>query len=165
MFLSEIYDVYDCVKYDSGILGTATNIYETLDANSKFERKSEYSSLTKLNTSNAVLKLFNIPNDCVVDFEFCQVDSTQYQQIFGCYLDSSWKTHFTLANIGFTLSDIGQWLKIRLSTEDGKVRLTNIDNPTQYTEKDIGSGYINRFYWISQNASELRIRNVKVYPI
>lgn len=165
--VSETYSILDCIKYDKGILDDpqTNDIYDTRDANSLLTRTSEYSKLTEVTTGNALLWLFNLPSECTVDFEFMQVDGTNSNHSIRVHNNTSYKTSFALYNLGYDSSIIGQWIKLRLTITDGSATLTSLDD-TSKTKTNTFSGTGNRWsISTTDNISELRIRNVKVYPI
>lgn len=172
MSVSKTYGVIDSVKWDKGILDDPDthDIYDNRNANRDvFTRTSEYSSLTeKVSGTSAQLWISSIPNGCVVDFEFMQVDGAYSLNNFVIYENSTYKTGLRLSWMGYTSSVIGQWIKLRIDFRtEGYFTVTDLDDPTKtYTNTNVFSGQANRLGFLtSDNTTELRIRNVKVYPI
>ena len=74
--VSETYSILDCIKYDKGILDDpqTRNIYDNVSANA-LTRTTEYTSLKEVTTgTDAVAFISDLPFECTIDFEVCQVD-------------------------------------------------------------------------------------------
>ena len=169
--LSQPLLVGDCVKYDNGILNDpqTRDIYETRSSNTSFERKSEYSEIAEITTgTNASLVLPNIPNDCVIDLELCQVNGLTSNTLFGVYQNNSYKTANNLGQVGYSSEIIGNWIKLRIDfRREGYVTYTNLEDSTKtYTNPTAFTGQANRLYFTtSDECTMFRLRNVKVYPL
>ena len=159
--VSEPSTVLDCVEYDTGIDGTATDIYETRDANSLLTRTSEYSKLTEQNTNDALLRL-NLTAPITVEFDYKRVDGLATDSLINLYDSNSYKTFFSLEGIR---GSVGQWYNLRLTIEENTATLTNLEDATK-TKTNTYSGTPNNVRWYTSNTcSEIQIRNVKVYPL
>ena len=90
------------------------------------------------------------------------------EQNFSIYQNSTYKTTFPLSNMGFNSSAIGEWHKFRIDLRtDGYVTITDLeDNTKTFTNVNAFTGTANRVGFLTNNTTtELRVRNVKVYPV
>ena len=110
----------------------------------------------------------SIPTGSVVDLELCQADGSYNDQILGFYQNTTYKTVLNLKNIGFASSVIGEWHKFRIDLRtEGYVTITDLEDPTKtFTNSNAFTGTVNRVLLLtSEGTTEIRLRNVKVYPI
>lgn len=147
---------------DTGIEGTATNIYDNVTANA-LTRTTEYTSLKEVTTGTNVLAyISNLPSAFVMDFELYQVDGPTGTGIINIYSDSTYKSYFSLSYISET---VGKWLNLRLYVSEGTAILLNKDN-LKYTRTNTFTGTANRVAFVTGgDTSELRWKNVQVHPI
>lgn len=164
--VSQPYTVYDCLKYDKGILNDSEtrDIYDSRNANSSFTRTSEYSKLTEVTSgTTATLKLSSLPTTCGIDLEYCQVDGNYSQGGMNFFDGNSYKTYISLQDMGFSTSVVGEFLNLRLTYGNGNVTLASLDDPTKTVTKEY-TGDINALTMTTNSTiTEIRIRNVKVY--
>ena len=161
---SETYSILDCTKCDTCTTSDSTKTtFDTVDANSSFTRYSEYGELTEVNTgTTALLKLSGLSSGTVVEFEVYQVDGVNTTAIFAIYSTNTYKTIFTLANLNLA---VATWHTMRLTLEDGKATLTDINN-TSSTKTNTFSGTANQLrFSTGDDNTKIRIRNLKVYPV
>ena len=172
MISSETSEVLDAVKWDKGILDDAGthDIYDVRNTNRDvFTRTNEYSSLTeKVSDTTAQLWISNIPNGCVVDLEIMQVDGEYSTNIFVISNNSTYLAGFRLSWIGYSSSVVGQWIKLRIDLRtEGYFTVTDLEDDTKtYTKANAFTGRANRVGFLTAGeCTEIRIRNVKVYPM
>lgn len=163
MPVSEAFYVLDRVKYDTGIKGTSTDIYDKRDVNSLLTRTSEYSKLTEVNSEKiATLKVSSLPPSCIIDFEICQVDGDHTDGIIGLYYDNAYKTQFRLDRLGYDSSVVGTWLSLRLTFDEGFATLTSLNDNTK-TRNQTFTGFVNQIRFLTMNTTtEIRLKNVEV---
>lgn len=152
---SEIYEVMDAKHYDRAIQSNHNDSMWNMSS-ATFTRLDDYSSLT-----NGTLWLLNLTDDCTVDFEIMQVDSTVGAGLFNVYATGG-LTYFALQHLGLTNSVIGTWLKLRLRIENGEATLSLIDDPTKSRTNSISEAP-TRLRFLINNFTELRFRNIRIY--
>ena len=162
-FVSETYSILDCIKYDKGILDDpqTRNIYDNVSANA-LTRTTEYTSLKEVTTgTDAVAFISDLPFECTIDFEVCQVDGETGNGIISVYKDNSYLHYFSISHIG---GSVGNWLKLRLTVTDGSATLTDLDNPSR-TKTQTFTGTANRIrFSTGSSISEIRWKDIKAYP-
>lgn len=156
------------MKYDTGILGTATDIYDARDSNSKFERKTEYSSLTQIDTnSRANLYISGLNTSGTIELEIKSIQSTISTLNIGLnfYNGTSYCGFFGCHQMGMTASECEDWIKLKITYEGTSFTVVNVDNPvrtvTRTTSAEINSALLT--IGINSSVSEVQIRNVKIY--
>ena len=147
---------------DTGIEGTATNIYDNVTANA-LTRTTEYTSLKEVTTgTDVVAYISSLPSAFVMDFELYQVDGATGGGIISIHSDTTYKNYFSLSHISET---VGKWLNLRLYVSEGTAILLNKDN-LKYTRTQTFTGTANRVRLSTgSDNSELRWKNVQVHPI
>ena len=163
--VSEPYEVLDCVVYDSCTLADSTKTtFDALSSASVFTRYDDYGALTEKNTgTTATLSLSSLSSPCTVDFELCGVDGSASNVSMDLYNSGSYKSFVTLANLGYSDTIIGQWVKLRMTLADGTVTVTSLDDPTKTVTKTF-TGTVNNIRWSTGGGNtEIRFKDLKVY--
>lgn len=139
IFQSETFVVSDCYKYDSGIQGTANEIWSV--SNGTLTRTSEYSELAENASQTAIAILNNIPYTSYhVEVDILQVDGTTSD--FVLQISSLDWTSLEVKK----LSKIGEWVHCSFD-------FTNL--PTDNRLRLLTNGTMTK----------LRFKNFKMYSI
>lgn len=165
-FVSETLNVWDTLKYDNGTINSHNDIWDYDSTKTVLTRYDEYSSITeKVSGTDARMYCKNLPTSATIDIELCQMDGDVSQGGLNFYSDYAYINYFALANLGYTSSILGQWVRLRVSYGNGSFTVTSLDDPTKTITKQY-TGDITSFS-PSTNATitEHRFRNMKVYSI
>ena len=157
--VSTPYPVLDALAYDTGIDGTATDIW-TVPSDTTLTRGEEYSTWKKTVTSNKYLpKSFTATSDVCFEFEVYQVTGFRTSRIIQISNSDDSSTYYA------TLQDLGglteNWVTVKLELKNGKVYLNGTDTGNTFSFTP------SKFYFILYGTSmtEIRFRNFKAYPI
>ena len=163
--VSETYSIFDCIKYDGGTINNHNDIWDTLDANSKFDRYDEYSILSETGTADAYLYLSQLPTSCVLEFEVAYVDGTMGNGFITFYDGNNYKSFFSIQILGYPVTLDTRFFKLRVTYDNGSITCTDLDN-TSKTRTNSYTGDINRMRFATgAGTTALKIRDFKVYPI
>ena len=160
--ISEPKEVLDCIKIDYGTLLNHNDIYIP-NQSTILTRYDEYSTITSASEGVNSSIPTSISGDVAVLFDLYQVDGSRTSPVIRIYNGNTYITGFHIKEIN---AYTGEWISCKLEITDTTTTLTNLNNDTQIT-KEINDTY-NRFslYKASNsNITELRFRNVLIYPI
>lgn len=172
-FVSETYNVLDCLAYDKGLSGEGNHNDSAWDMTYQycsFERGTEYSTFTSSDSSyESRINLLNIGVGSIVELEACQVNGT-YGNGFITIVDTSvgQLSYFSFQDMGYTSSNnpVGTFVKLKLEIGESSVTITSVDDPTKTKTKTYaldGTPNRVRFRSIPNSIRTIRLREVKVY--
>lgn len=158
--VSQPITVYDCTKYDKGLSGDGNHNDIWSGDTTNLSRETEYSSLKE--TSGNIAIYTGISNECTIEMEVLQVDGAITNTIIQFPNGSNVsKGTATLQHCGGTLNT---WTPIKIDLTTTKATITNLDTSNS-VEREISDDTVARFKLITSNeVTELRFRNVKIYP-
>ena len=127
-------------------------------------RYDEYSSITeKVSGTDARLYCKNLPTSAIVEIELCQIDGTLGEGGLNFYDGTSYIQYFTLANLGYTSSIIGQWVKLQVTYGNGSLTVVSLDDPTKTLTKTYNNNITSISPSTNASITEHRFRNLRVY--
>lgn len=161
--VSEIFEVLDCSAYDTGINGTANDIWDI--SNCTLTRGTEYSEISETVEYGYIrTKQANaIPKDCIMEFDYMNVDGAIGNNMFGIY--SSANQYITVINFTYLGNlSIGAWHHIKIKIENGLMTVTNTTNQTVYTlNLTIPTEKILFLFMTTNQTTKARFKNFKAY--
>lgn len=162
--VSQPYTVLDCIKWDTGIDGTATNIYLENITNT-VTRGLEYSTLKEPASSNVTARTSVPMQDMNIEIDIAQVDGTLTNACF-VFADSNYEnsSNFSLAHTGVSL---GEFVHLTIEIRSGIATVKNNKNSSTVT-RDLTNITTTTLYtglWTSSDITELRFKDFKVYPV
>lgn len=172
-FVSEIYEVFDCLKYDDDVTPVADSIWELgNNGNAQLTRQNGYSNLSEIEIRSDADAwcLTQIVHSCAIEFD-AQVICTGYTASF-CQLGQSANatTILQIALSNFNISD-NNWHHFKFTINgDGKL-LTYIDNSSTPITLNMASTYdpsgslYFRFRTSGPAITEINFKGFKVYSI
>ena len=165
IFVSEIFEVLDCSAYDTGINGTANDIWDI--SNCTLTRGEEYSEISETVEYGYIrTKQANaIPKDCIIEFDYMNIDGAISNNMFGIY--SSANQYITVINFSYLGNlSIGAWHHIKIKIENNRMTVTNNTNSTVYTrDLTISTSKILFLFLTTGDTTKTRFKNFKAYPV
>ena len=152
---SETYELIDCTKYDTGVTGTATNIYYGTNVN-LLTRGSEYSEITQTSDTQFIYVL--ISDNCCIEFDAnVNVDNTV--PFISLTNDGTVVAQKTQNNLG-TVDDT--WIHYKIEITDGTAVFS-----TDYSQTTSSSTVtnFNRIRLRKGSGETFKFKDFKVYPI
>ena len=161
--VSQPVEVLDCLQYDTGIEGSATNIY-TL-TNMTRTPNGEYTVFEETNNT-AYAKITDIPFDTAIEFDVYCPDGGTTTAVF--YLAKS-SVNYYASGIGTYGMDLNNWYTVRVTVKsDLSLEIKNLTNSTTVTDTYTnGDTTANFGFWFCRPGAgtKIYVKNVKVYPI
>ena len=162
--VSEPYTVLDCIKWDTGIDGTATNIYLE-NITSTVTRGSEYSTLKEPASSNVTARTSVPMQDMNIEIDIAQVDGNLDNACF-IFVDSNYgnSSNFSISHTGVSL---GEFVHLTIEIRSGIATVKNNKNSSTVT-RDLTNITTTNLYtglWTSSDITELRFKDFKLYPV
>ena len=152
--VSETFSLYDCIKYDTGIQGSATNIYTNT---TYLDRTSEYTNITD-DSSNTTFIYVEISGDVAIEFD-ANVNVADANPFIAIANGGTVVGQKSQTNLG-TVDD--RWIHYRIEIKDNVATYTNdysaistTSNLTAYT----------RFRLRKAVGETFKFKNMMVYPI
>ena len=162
IFVSEIYSIFDNIRYDTGT-DPNHNIW-VVSSDASISYGEEYATFTKSVTGNKYAS-FNLTGEAVCfEFEVYQVEGYRNQTFF-MITDSNYASLYQcqLQNISHTT---GEWVKCRLTLDGTSITFEDAEDSTKKhtatTDKVLNTA---QFSLIGSAFTELRYRNFKCYYI
>lgn len=163
-FQSEIYEVYDTVKFDNGTIASHNDVWDYDSSTTVLTRYDEYSSITeKVSGTDARLYCKNLPTSAVVEIELCQLDGDIAQGGLNFYDETSYRQYFVLRELGYSSSIIGQWVKLQVTYGNGSLTVVSLDDPTKTVTKTYNNNITSISPSTNGGITEHRFRNLRVY--
>ena len=163
--VSETYSLWDTFTYDGGTTGTANDIWDI--SKCTLNRGTEYSEITETEEYGFIrTKQANaIPKDCIMEFDFMNVDGAVSSNVFGIYTDSL--VYVTIINLGYLGNlSVGAWHHIKVKIENNRMTVTNTTNSTVYTKDlTISTSKILFLFLTTGDTTKTRFKNFKAYPV
>lgn len=152
------------MKFDNGTISSHNDIWDYDYSTTVLTRYGEYSSITeKVSGTDARLYCKNLPTSAIVEIELCQVDGGANHGGLNFYDGTSYRSYFSLSDLGYSSSIIGQWVKLQITYGNGSFTVVSLDDPT----KTVTKSYNNNITAISPSTNssitEHRFRNLRVY--
>ena len=161
---SEIFVLWDTIKYDNATLLDHNDIWSYDDAKTVLTRYDEYSSITeKVSGTDARLYCKNLPTSATIDIELCQIDGDISEGGLNLYDNETYRTFFTLMNLGYTSSILGKWVRLRVTYGNGSITATSLDDPTKTVTKTYNNNITSISPSTNGSITEHRFRNLRVY--
>lgn len=155
MFQSEIYELLDCTKYDTGISGTATNIYYGTNVN-LLTRGTEYSEITQTSDTQFIYVL--IDGNCCIEFD-ANVNVDDTVPFIALTNDGTVVAQKTQTNLN-VVDDT--WIHYKITVNDETAVFST--DYSQTTSSSTVSNY-NRIRFRKGSGETFKFRQLKVYPI
>ena len=163
---SEPFSLYDCIVWDTCTLADSTKTTFTVLGNANFTRTNDYGALTERTSgTDGQMYVQNLPSSCIIDFEYLFVDGSVGGTGINLFSSDSYLTYVSLGNMGYTDSAVNTWFKLRATIGNGSVTLTDLDNPTKTYTKTYSSTFNQLGFNTSNTITEVRLKNIKVYPV
>ena len=152
---SETYEITDCISYDSGVTGTANNIYTTVTGVTKTVNSdgtvftSSSSSPVSFNVKNMKTNSNVFDSPFALEFDLLETDNTNFLNMY-----TNGNQFITLSELG-----VGHW---KVTFKD-RVLSIKVDNgtPVTYTKNTDTMQVMFRM----NSAGSFKIKNIEVYPI
>lgn len=152
--LSETYEVLDCVKYDTGIQGSATNIYTNA---TYLNRTLEYTDITD-DSSNTTFIYVEISGDVAIEFD-ANVNVGDTNPFIAISNGGTVVGQKSQTNLG-TVDD--RWIHYRIEIKDNVATYTN--NYSAISTTNNLTTY-NRLRLRKAVGETFKFKNIMVYPI
>lgn len=153
-FVSEIYEVLDCIKYDTGIDGTASNIWS--NQTTYLSRGTEYSTLTDASSRNIYTTITD--NNCIeFDVNIDEYNTSQFIRL----MDSDNALLYATKNtMGINNNE---WVHVKIEIEDGQASISNNKNANVISGSVTN---VNRFsFRCGGDNKSVKFKDFKVYSI
>ena len=152
--VSETFSLYDCIKYDTGIQGSATNIYTNT---TYLDRTSEYTNITD-DSSNTTFIYVEISGDVAIEFD-ANVNVADGNPFIAIANGGTVVGQKSQTNLG-TVDD--RWIHYRIEIKDNVATYTN-----DYSDISTTSNLTayNRFRLRKAVGETFKFKNIMVYPI
>jgi hypothetical protein len=152
------------VKFDNGTIASHNDIWDYDSSTTVLTRYDEYSSITeKVAGTDARMFCKNLPTSAIVEIELCQIDGTIGEGGLNFYDNESYRTYFSLHNLGYNSSMIGQWVKLRVTYGNGSFTVVSLDDPTKTVTKSYNNNITTISPSTNSSITEHRFRNLRVY--
>ena len=151
---SETYSILDCIKYDTGIQGSATNIYTNA---TYLNRTLEYTNITD-NSSNTTFIYVEISGDVAIEFD-ANVNVADANPFIAIANSGTVVGQKSQTNLG-AVDDI--WIHYRIEIKDNVATYTN-DYSAISTTSNLTT--YNRFRLRKAVGETFKFKNIMVYPI
>lgn len=165
MFQSEIFATLDCIKKDTGTLNDHTDIWNTNTTSSTLivTRTDEYTEFKEATTGNFSNVTGGLQEDCVVEFDYYQVDggNNTFMQILD---ENSAQIYSGGINISWLGGTVGNWYHLKFTFQNGVITAQNETTGTTVTRNYTNAP--SKFNWWSSNdITAIRFKNFCIYPI
>ena len=163
--VSEIYEIWDTFTYDTGIDGTANEIWDTYQCT--LNRGEEYSEVTETTEYGFIrIKQANsIPKNCTIEFDYFNVDGALNRGVM--QLQTTANAYITLITLGYLGNlPVGAWHHIKIKIDGGVMTVTNNTNTTVYTANlTIATDNILFLFTTNNETTKFRFKNFKAYGV
>ena len=163
--VSEVYELWDTFTYDTGVNGTANDIWDI--SKCTLTRGTEYSEITETEEYGFIrTKQANaIPKNCIMEFDYMNIDGQIGNNMFAIY--SSANQYITIINFSYLGNlSIGAWHHIKIKIEKGLMTITNNTNQTVYSlNLTIPTEKILFLFLTPNETTKARFKNFKAYPV
>ena len=155
--VSETYSITDCISYDTGIDGTANEIWTKSTSSATFERDTDYSSFTSP-SANALLYtgLTDLDNR-IIEIDVWTTITSRGSQFISLRKDNAQVGYVAISDVGMALNT---WNTVKIELNG---TTASVSNSQTSTTKTIDCTDVNRFYFRVPTGNEIRFKNWKYY--
>ena len=166
MFVSETYEVLDCIRIDNGTSSDHSDIWNTntTSATCIVTRASDYTEFKEANVgTNFSNGVTGLTGSCVIEFDYWQLDglSSTFLQILDSSNNLPYSGGLYLQDLGGSLST---WYHLKFTISNNVLTILNETNNTSVT-KNLSATPVKFNFWSSGDVSTLRFKNFRIYPI